>query len=367
MRYPLFSLLATFAILIAAVSPLSAQERITASQLRSRGVEASSLQPIAFSHDSRTIACFDRAPFEEKKQGTFFRLWFFRVQPDGRLGDVRSVDLPLKNFQQGEFTPADDRFVVLGNRGTTFLSVRLNNLSVEELLVPEWGEPGFRGDPPVLWAEAGKLFALGHFYDKERFVEPTTIAVVNPQAAPSKRFERGPNIAALEKGLERLWVTNYLTDSAAFFAQKLPHATVLSFWDGEKVREFDRGAKFSGFWAKSGRLIYSRKSSGLADNELVLYDSANGNLKVLDKSQHDFRYLFLSRDGKTLLVSHLVPKQDRVTVLYAREEDGWTLKSVAQDRNQRPVTLATGWMRLSSDGKWLCYVGSDGLSLYSLK
>lgn len=366
MRKPLLTLFASFTILLGALSPLSAQERITASQLRSKGVEAASLQPIAFSHDSRTIACFDRAPFEEKKKGTFHRLWFFRVQPDGRLGDVRSVDLPLKNLQQGEFTPRDDRFVVLGDRGTTFLSVRLDNLSVEDLLVPEWGKAGFRGDPPVLWAESGKLFAIGHFYDKERFVEPTTIAVVNPQAEPSKRFERGPNISVLEKGLERLWVTNYLTDNSAFFGQKLPHATVLSYWDGQKVREFDRGAKFSGFWAKAGRLLYSRKSTELAENELVVYDSANGNLKVVDRSEQDYRYLFLSRDGKTLLMSRLLPKQDRVVTYYARESEGWSLKLVVEDRNKRPVSLPAGWMRISSDGKWLCYVGADGLSLYPL-
>lgn len=366
MRKSILTLVASVSLFLWAGMSVSAQEKLTSSQLRALGVETSTLQPITFSHDSRTVVCFDRAPFEEKKDGTFFRLWFFKIQPDGRLGTARSVNLPLKNLQQGEFTPDDSRFVVLGNRGTTYLSVRTDNLKVEELMTPEWGIAGFRGDPPVLWSQGGKLFTTGHFYDRERFVEPTTVATINPQADPGSRFQRGPNIAALEKSLERLWVTNYASDQSAFFGQKLPHATVLSHWDGNRVREFDRASKFSGFWGAAGRLLYSRKSTPLSENELVVFDSTTGNLKVVERSEQDYRYLFLSRDGRTLLTSRLIPGQDRVETYYAREQENWELKPMIRDRNNRPVSTATGWMRISSDGKWTCYVGSGGIVLYPL-
>lgn len=366
MRYPHLRILVWLVALIALSTPTQAQETLTTAQLRAKGVETGSLQPIVFSHDSKTVACFDHAPFEEKKEGTFFRLWFFQVQPDGRFGDVRSVKLSLKNLQQGEFTPDDDQFVVLGNRGTTFLTVDLKDLSVHDLMVPEWGKAGFRADPPVLWSEDGKLFTLGHLYDRERFVEPSTVATVKPNAEEGSRFERGPNISALEKGLERLWFTNYGSDHSAFFGQKYPQLTIVSYWDGQNVREIDRAWKFSGFWSQAGKLLYSRRTAEGADNDLVVYNSADDHLEVVESSPEDYRYLFLSRDGDTLLFSRLIPQQERLIPYYAHKSQGWKSTPVLNDRQGRPSTIPPGWMRLSSDGKWLCYVGASGITLYPL-
>jgi hypothetical protein len=343
-----------------------AEERLTSSQLRAKGVESHSLQPINFSHDSKLVACFDRAPFELKKEGTFYRLWLFSIERDGKLGDVRSVNLPLKSLEQGEFTTDDSHFIVLGDRGTTFLSIDLSSLNVTSVMEPSWGDSGFRADPPVLWTEGGKLFATGYPYDKDRFVETRTVATVHPNASASKRFERGPDISTLEKGLERLWFAAYLSDHAAFFGQKYPQLTTLSFWNGDSVTEFDRAWKFLGFWSNAGRLLYSARRTEGAPCELSLYDTATGNKKVLHQAEDSYRYIFLSRDGSTLLTSQADSEEGRLVTLYAKESDDWTLKPIATDRNDRPRTIPAGWMRLSSDGNYMVHIEAGGLTLYSL-
>lgn len=354
-------------LILATTFPTWSQEkRLTSSQLRAKGIETAQLQPITFSHDDRTLAAFDRAPFEEKKKGTFYRLWFFELRRDGSVGDVRSVDLPLKSLLQGEFTPDDSQFVVLGDRGTTFLTVDLSSLEVRPLMEPTWGVPGFRADPAVLWTEAGRLFVTGVPYDKERFVETSTVATVNPDKTGRAAFQRNKDISTVEKSLERLWFANYVTDSAAFFAQKYPQVSLLSYWNGDEVREIDRAWKFSGFWGNAGRLLYSAKETEFAEFELTLFDSKSGSSNIIDTSQDKYSYLFLSRDGETLLMSHLAEGR-RLIPYFAKESQEWDLKPLAGvDSQGNPRSVAAGWMRLSSTGKFVSHIGSTGMTIYPL-
>ena len=343
------------------------EERLTGSRLRTLGVNSSSLQPITFSHNDRYLAAFDRAEFEEKKEGTFYRLWFFEIGRDGTLGQARSVPLELKNLQQGEFTPDDKQFIVIGNRGTTFLSIDMSTYRTSALLEPQWGQAGFRADPAVLWTESGKLFVAGRPYDKERFVETQTVATFRPQAPPEQRFVRGGDLSTLEQGLDRLWFSNYVNDTKAFFGQKYPEVTLLSFWNGSVVSEFDRAWKFLGFWGNAGRLLYSAKRSQGQDCELVLYDSNTNTKTLIGQDKTDYRYLFLSRDGKTALTPQMEGTDRRLIPWDAHESEGWKLKPVLVDSRGVPRTVSSGWIRLSSQGKLMCHVGESGLAIYPLR
>lgn len=326
--------------------------------MRAAGIQPGSFQPIAFSHDDRWLAAFDRAPFEEKKEGTFYRLWFLQIGRDGQLGEIKSVALDLKNLQQGEFTPDDESFVVIGNRGTTFLRIRMEDMKVTPVLRPDWGKKGFRADPAVLWTENDTLYVLGYPYDEARFVEPKTVAVLRA----NDEFEVGPNLTALEKGVERLWFTNYLSPRSAFFGQKYPELSILSHWDGEQVFEIDRAPRFLGFWGNGGRLLYSaRRSEELT--ELLIYDVAGGEKTVIASQEEPYRYLFLSRDGETALFSKAVP-EGRLESYIARADDGWKVTPLVGDRQGDVRSLAAGWMRISSTGDYVCHISSGGLSIY---
>jgi hypothetical protein len=350
----------------ALLAPALAEDQLTTAALRRLGVNTSRLQPIAFSHNDRLLAAFDRASFEEKKEGVFYRLWFFEIERDGTFGEAHSVPISLKNFQQGEFTPDDSHFVLIGNRGTTFLAVDLETYELQDLLIPEWGEAGFRADPPVLWTEAGRLFVIGHPYDENRFIETRTVATLRLDNEPKKRFERNRDIGTLEQGIERLGYAGYLTDTAAFFGQRYPELTIMSFWNGEDVSEFDRAWKYTSFWSNAGRLLYStRRGQGL-DSELTLYDSATDSKTVLAKDQTDYRYLFLSRDGQTAITSQVAETPGRLISWYARESDGWELKPIVVDSSGDPRTLPAGWMRLSSAGELMAHIGANGVSLFDL-
>lgn len=345
---------------------LSAEERLTSSQLRNQGVHADTLQPIVFSHDNRILAAFDRAKFEQKKDGVFYRLWFFEIERDGTFGNARSVNIPLKTLEQGEFTPDDDKFIVLGNRGTTFYSVDVAEGSVEPLMKPEWGTGGFRADPPVLWTEGGKLFVTGRPYDKERFVETRTVATLRTSASEDERFQRGSDISTLEKGIERLWFANYVNGQSAFFGQKYPQTTILSYWNGDSISEIDRAWKYLGFWVNSGRLLFSVKRGENQPCELSLFDADSGEITKIGSDTNDYRYIFLSRNGETALTSQLDREAERLVPLYATESGNWELKPVVTDRTGKARTLPAGWMRLSSDGQVMCHVGPNGLSLFQL-
>ena len=180
------------------------------------------------------------------------------------------------------------------------------------------------------------------------------------------RFESGPNVAKVEKTLDRLRFSNYVTDRSAFFAQKFAQTTLLSHWNGERVTEIDRAAKFLGFWGNAGRLVYTSKAHESANSVLKLYDSDSGSLQTLANSPKDFRYLFLSRSGSTLLTSKISNSHGLLETLYAREEDDWELRPAVRDERNKILSLAAGWTRLSSEGNFLCHIGPGGLSLHQL-
>lgn len=347
-----------FICLLFLIGPLGAEERLTPSAMRGAGIQSGSFQPIAFSHDDRWLAAFDRAPFEEKKEGTFYRLWFLEIERDGSIGEIKSVALDLKNLQQGEFSPDDSSFVVIGNRGTTFLRVQMDSMEVTPILQPEWGKAGFRADPAVLWTENDTLYVLGYPYDEARFVEPKTVAVLTA----GDEFQTGPNLTALEKNVDRLWFTNYLSHRSAFFGQKYPQMSILSHWDGENVFEIDRAPVFLGFWGNGGRLLYSARRSD-ALTELLVYDVARGEKTLITSQEEPYRYLFLSRDGETALFSKAVP-EGRLESYIARASEGWKVTPLVSDRQGEARSLGAGWMRISSSGNYVCHISETGLTLY---
>lgn len=342
-----------------------AQERKSTSELRQSGIDTDSFQPIVWSHNDRWLAAFDEAPFEEKKEGIFFRLWFLEVGPSGAVTRIQKVPLKMASFLQGEFTPNDDAFVVMGNRGTTFERIDLKSFKITPLLQPEPGKAGFRADPTILWTEGGTLYTVGFPYDEARFINARTIAAINPDGAGAAAFKAGPDLSTFEKSLERMWFSNYLSPNSAFYGQRYTDTVLLSHWNGVKTTEFDRASRMWGSWGSSGRILYSvERAKDLS--ELMLFDSKTGAKTVLASGADVYRYLFLSRDGTTALVSLMVPEGRRLSTFFARAGDGWKLHPLEVDSSGRPRTVAAGWMRLSSKGGLMAHITSTGLTVYSL-
>lgn len=357
-------ILAVLVGLLCASSALS-QERKGAAELRQAGVNYDTFQPIVWSHNDRWLAAYDEAPFEEKKEGIFYRLWFLEIGSNGAITRMQKVPLKMASFLQGEFTPNDDAFVILGNRGTVFEKVDLKSFTVTPLLLPEEGKPGFRADPTVLWTEGGTLYTVGHPYDEARFINALTIAAINPSATGASAFKAGPDLSTLEKGIERMWFTNYLSPTSIFYGQKYPDTVILSHWDGQKITEFDRASRVWGSWGNAGRLVYSAERSAEV-SELIVFDSKTRAKTVLASGPDVYRYLFLSRDGATALVSLMVPEGRRLSTFFARAGDGWKLRPLESDAGGRPRSVAAGWMRLSSKGAFMAHVSSTGLVIFSL-
>ncbi len=356
-------------ILILAIAFLScsalAQERVSTSQLRQAGIAPSSFQPIVFSHNDRWLACYDEAPFEEKKQGIFYRIWFLEIAPNGAVTRFQKVPLKMASLLQGQFTPTDDAFIVMGNRGTVFSKIDLKKFTVTPLLEPTPGQAGFRADPAVIWTEGGSFYAVGYPYDEARFVNVRTIAKLNPNATGASAFEAGPDLTTLEKGIERQWFANYLSPTSIFYGQKYSDQVLLSHWNGQDRTEFDRSKRMWGSWGHAGRIIYSVERSA-ETSDLMLFDSRTGNKTTLASGPEVYRYLFLSRDGTTALVSLMVPEGRRLNTFYAKVSDGWKLQPLEIDPQGRARTLPAGWMRLGTRGDLMAHVSATGLTIYRL-
>ncbi len=342
------------------------EERVGTSELRQAGIATASFQPIVFSHNDRWLACYDEASFEEKKQGVFYRIWFLEVSPSGTVTRYQKVPLKIASLLQGQFTPGDDAFVILGNRGTVLAKIDLKSFTVTPIMDPHPGRAGFRADPAVVWTEGGSLYVVGYPYDSSRFVNVRTIARVNPNGNGAAAFEPGPDLTTLEKGIERQWFANYLSPTSIFYGQKYSEQVVLSHWNGQARTEFDRARRMWGSWGHAGRILYSvERSPDVSD--LMLFDSRSGSKTTLASGPEVYRYLFLSRDGNTALVSLMVPEGRRLSTFYARSSDGWKLRPLEADSSGRPRTLAAGWMRLSTKGSLMAHVGAAGLTIYTLE
>ncbi len=351
--------------LLLTVVSAQAQERLSTSDLRQAGIASDSFQPIAWSHNERWLAAFDEAPFEEKKQGVFTRLWFLEVLPTGKVQKIQKVPLKMASFQQGEFTPGDDAFVVMGNRGTLYGRIDLKDFQFTPIMESTAGQAGFRADPTVLWTEAGRLYTTGFPYDEARFINARTIATVNPKGSGASAFEAGPDLTTLENSIERMWFSNYLSPTSIFYGQKYPDQTILSHWDGQRRTEFDRAPKVLGSWGANGRIVYSVERSAEL-SELLVFDSKTGSKTSIAAGPEVYRYIFLSRDGGTALVSLVAPQDRRLSTYYARATDGWKLHPLEADAGGRARTLAAGWMRISSKGSLLAHIAANGLAIYPL-
>jgi hypothetical protein len=341
------------------------QERKSTADLRQAGINTDSFQPIGWSHNDRWMMGWDEAPFEEKKAGVFFRLWLFEIAPNGLVGRIQKVPLKMANFLQAEFTPNDDAIVIMGNRGTLWEKLDMKSFALSPLLEPELGKAGFRSDPSVLWTEGGALYTVGFPYDEARFIGPRTIATINPDGTGAAAFKAGPDLSTLEKGIERLWMSNYMSPSSAFYGQRYTDSVVLSHWDGQQRAEFDRAQRMWGSWGNSGRLLYSVQRSDTV-SELLVFDARTGSKTVIASGPEVYRYLFLSRDGNTALASVMVPQGRRLSTFYARARDGWKLHPIEADPSGRARSLAAGFMRLSSRGGLMAHVSSTGLVVYPL-
>ncbi len=337
-----------------------ADELVRASKMRSEGIDLFSFQPIRFSNQGRVLAGFDRAPFELKKKGIFFRLWFFQFGVDCRLEGIRSVDLSVPSLDQGSFSPDDRYFVIISNAGTQITAVDTETLEVRDIVRYQKGQPGFRAQPTVMWVEGNRLFVTGHHYDAERYAEENTIAQLDASRTGAEAFTAGTNIFRFERSIKNKEFLNYNSDQLGFAVNKSGDRSKLSVWDGESLEQLDESTQFHGFWGEGTRFLYACERPG--QNELILYDALEERQWKIGSADRPFRYLFLSKDATTAIGCQLDSVAQRMDIHVAKERDDFVANV--------PETLKDvklGWLRLSSDGRYLVHFTEKGLRCVELR
>lgn len=351
----------TLLLLILLMAPSLADDRLRASELRSMGMDMFTFQPIAFSHDGRLLAGLDKAPFERKKEGFFFRLWLIPVTSDARFGEVRKVELPISSFEQGCFTPDDSGFLIISKARTVFTLVDTASLEYKNLMEPQPGTPGFRAEPAVLWTAAGKLLVTGTPYDENKYINSRYIASIDWTQEGAAAFNPVVDVHKLESSVKRMHHVNYHSTELGFFSQKTKEETVLSVWEGgDTLREIDRAPRYHGFWGSGTRFLLSAQR-GEDQHELAIYDADLGQMFSLEKGASPFSYLFLSKDGTTGIACHIDQKSGKMDVFYTRGTEG-PVMPVTKFKDAR-----VGWLRVSTSGKVLVLFNQLGLEAVTLE
>ncbi len=353
--------LLTMAALACLILPVASQNvavRLSAAQLREKGINTFSLRPVCFTSNGLTLICQDKAPAEERARGKVNRLWLFSYGVEGQLRDVKRLDLDIPSVEALALSPDDRTAVVAGHAGATFLRVPLDGSPVSVLMEHKRGEPGFRGSPSYLRPIQGDILTIGYFYDKDDYAGDNVLATVNAGGQGRSAFTEGSDIQKVEKTLSGFYASNYTGPRSGFLATRNNGQYQLNWWDGGNPRKVDEGDRMGSFWASGTRVCYTIYRT--AGSQAMFYDASTDKQVVLG-AKGSFAYPFLSDDGRTAVVTQLDLAQAKMDVYYAKEGDNWQLKPVSSLQK-----VKMGSIRVAPNGRFLAFFNGDLLQFVEL-
>lgn len=332
--------------------------RLTAGQLREKGINTFSFRPVCFTSNGLTLLGQDKAPAEERAQGKVNRIWLLEFGVEGKVRDIHPLFLDIPSVEALALTPDDRTAVVAGQAGATFLRLPLDGSPVSVLMEHKHGEPGFRGNPSYLRPIPGDILTMGYFYDQEDYAGDTLLATLNASQQGRAAFTGGADIQKAQKSVPGFYASNYTGPSSGFMAAHDGPQYQLYWWDGGNPRKIDEGDKLGSFWATGQRVCYVvYRTTGC---QAMFYDAATDKQVVLGP-KGSYSYPFLSDDGSTAVVCQLDLTQAKMDVYYARESDNWQLKPVTGLQK-----VKMGAIRLSPNGRFMVFYNGDFLHFTEL-
>ncbi|HXE73647.1 MAG TPA: hypothetical protein VNO81_13380, partial [Candidatus Nitrosotenuis sp.] len=272
--------------------------RTRAGELEKLGVDPLTARPIEFSDDGRTLLLFQSSDTQDKARGFPVTLILLSLGSDASVQGARRILLPVPSIEALALTADARSAVLLTQSGASFYVVDLETGGLRPLMLHKPGQPGFRADPSVLWRYHDQLYTIGYFYDQEDYAEDNVIAAIDPSRTGVEAFRGGPNVYRLQRSLEGLHFSGYLSPSLGFLGDKRRDETVLFEWrDGSPLKEIDRASAFLSFWGEDERLLYTaRRPTGVM--EVVLYDASSGQRQILaNDDKTTWGYVVLAKDG----------------------------------------------------------------------
>ncbi|GMU55978.1 MAG: hypothetical protein AMXMBFR33_51240 [Candidatus Xenobia bacterium] len=332
--------------------------RLTASQLREKGINTHTFRPVAFTSDGLTLIAQEKTPPSERIKGKLNRLWKVTYGVEGAVRAMESIEVNVPSIEALALTPDDKTAVIATLTGATFMRVPLDGGPITPIMEHKRGQPGFRGNPSYLRPITGDILTMGYFYDKDDFSGDNLLATLNAGATGQDAFTPGGDIQKLEKDIPGFYASNYTGPRSGYLAARQGTRSQLYWWDGQTPRVVDEGDKLSSFWASQDRVCYTiHRTTG---SHAMFYDATRGQQVELGKGGN-FAYPFLSDDGRAAVVCQLDLAQAKMDVLCAKENDSWKLKPVPSLQK-----VKMGAIRVSPNGRFMAFYNGDFLQFVEL-
>lgn len=331
---------------------------ITIGQLKKMGINVGRLSLGVMSQDGRTLVCYEKESRPKLiAAGQVWRLRIFRLDWDTGKVDLSTVNLPALLFDNMALSPDGKWLLVVAERGVKFIGVDMTSLATHIIFNKTAGSPGFRTVPSVAWVEHGRFHTLGYFYDEKDAVSGDAVVSIDAAATGFHAIQKVRDITALVRRTANYRCCDWFASNQAYFGGYHPDKTVhlYAFTGAETLLDLDKAQRYDSVAVGQDRVFYAARDNPQSVR-LVIRDVATKKSWRVGDSKLQYTYLYMSHDGKHILVSLFDRVHRRMTTWYGTEEKNFELVPVPAIQLVSPGTI-----RFSPAGNALAFFSDNGV------
>ncbi|MEN3015197.1 MAG: hypothetical protein ABDH21_03955 [bacterium] len=283
-----------------------------------------------------------------KRQNKNYRVFFINLQDD----TVQKMDIPMYNIQQVLFDKDNNKRVFfMGNNLTTLALIDIQNNSYKELSKVEYGKDSFRFFG-LIWYENNDIYTVGYYMDKKQNSTDDFVVKVELYNHKVRFINTGFNVSAFEKKLDPITFV-FLNHKQIAFVRKGKNVQELCIVDKNfNPQVIHQAEVFSGLDFSENMLLYGYKVK--EDVYFCLYDFTSS--KIYKQQKIDFypSYNFISKNSYSIILGDIKVNPVRMDVFVGKKDEDYVLKKVISDSD-------IGYIKISKDGKYFCFVPKEGV------
>ena len=323
--------------------------------LEAKGIDMKMFALVALSRDGNILVAMERTRDASLRQRSISHvLRVFRFT-SGRLARLDTIPVPIAGLQQVALAEDGSKALAIGESGSKFAMVDLVQRKATVLWQHRRGSAGFRSEPVVAWWQQGSFYLLGYLHNDRDQVTFEGVVRLNPARADAGAFEPRLDLRQVRRSLGSILFETVVGEGEAYFGVvRRPGQIEIHEYRSGRMRRIDTVRAVGGIASSPGRLMYAaRFDNGSAD--VVLVD-ASGRTWHVGRDNLPFSYLFLSQNGRTMVMTLIDFRAKTMSYFYGFEGDGFRVRPLRPLLGIRPGTL-----RLSGDGRVYAFYGADGL------
>lgn len=386
-RYSLFAAVFLFYLpLMVSIADTVGHNKIfiPMSKLKSTGINPNSFRITNLSADGGVLVGREKSPLKLIRKGFPNEILVFNLGSKGLL-KTDIIPIPEADIDQMELNNSGTELAIEARNETDFYIVNFMKKTVTKIFHHVPRQPGFRGGPPVIRWMNGHFYFTGFFYNKGGITIQNVLARLDIKPRGKYAFREVINGDLLQHGLPGAAISweYYPPDEAYFIVLAKTSKTQFTYalvatkikrippnnhnhltLQKTKMIILDHGLAFGGVAVSKNRILYSIKR-GPTDRETLLKSfsfTPDKSMKTWKIGYNKpYTYLFISKNGKTIVVSLMNFKKTKMAMFYGLEKDNFKLKPIQELSN-----VAFGTFRFAPDGKHYAFLNKNGLIIGTL-